>query len=76
MTDYGFHQGVYSASPWKEYHSDIEKVVVENGVTRIGNSAFEFFYNLKEVTIADSVTFIGEYAFYWCPMLKEINLPK
>ncbi len=46
--------------------SGIEKVVIEEGVTSIGNYAFEYCYNLKKVTIADSVTSIGDRAFAYC----------
>ncbi|MBQ5623076.1 MAG: leucine-rich repeat protein [Alistipes sp.] len=48
--------------PWKQAKT-VKKLVVEEGVTSIGDRAFEFFSNLKKVDLADSITYIGESAF-------------
>ena len=51
-------------SPWEEYVDEITTIVIENGVTSIGDYAFSFCESLTTVTIdnsADAVT-IGEYA--------------
>ena len=55
--------------------SKIKSVVIKNGVTSIGNSAFENCINMKKVTIADSVTRIGNDAFYRCSSLTDITIP-
>ena len=49
--------------PWDEYKYDIEKVVINDGITYIGYCNFRFFPNLKEVVIPASVTQIGSLAF-------------
>ena len=55
-------------------------IVVPDGVTKIGNSAFDRFVdsneNLISVTLPDSVETIGKYAFAHCPNLERINIPE
>ncbi len=62
-------------TPWARYILEIEKVVVEDGITRIGNNAFREMSYLDEVKIADSVESIGECAFYYCTDLDEFHVP-
>ncbi len=62
-------------SPWYAYKGNITSVVIENGITSIGNSAFESFANLTSVSIPDSVKSIGNQAFYRCTGLKSITIP-
>lgn len=52
----------------------IKSVVVENGVTSIGDSAFFECENLKSVTMADSVKIIGDSAFEYCVALTDLKL--
>ena len=61
--------------PWYNYKEVIEKVVIGEGVTSIGNSAFEDCRLLSTITIPDSVTSIGENAFYTCTSLTSITIP-
>ena len=66
--------GPYSyPTPWGK---SITKVVIENGVTSIGNWAFEDCSSLTSVNIGNGVTSIGSRAFYYCISLKEIYLPQ
>ena len=53
----------------------IKKVIVSDGITRIGNYAFQACRALEEVEIADTVTSIGEAAFDFCTSLKHIKIP-
>ena len=46
-----------------------------NGITKIGNHAFEQT-DITSITIPDSVTAIGEQAFNGCTSLTEVNIPK
>ena len=48
---------------------------IPNGVTSIGNNAFNRCTNLTSVTIPDSVTSIGNYAFSDCTSLANITIP-
>ena len=50
-------------------------LVIPNGTTKIGNSAFSRYENLYNIIIPNSVTAIGEEAFYVCSNLKSITIP-
>ncbi|MBP5714820.1 MAG: InlB B-repeat-containing protein [Prevotella sp.] len=51
-------------TPWHSYRNEIKTVVVEEGVTAIGESAFFEFVNVtSDITIPASVTSIGNRAF-------------
>lgn len=71
-----------AVAPWRcaEYSSDIKKVVIENGVTHIGDNSFnsgidEYFNKLGVLEIAETVTSIGEGAFYDCHNLNSVSMP-
>ena len=70
MTDYS-----YSNSPWYIYKDSITNVVIEDGVTSIGERAFYGCYYITTVTISDSVTSIGDIAFAYCNALSSVTLP-
>ena len=65
-----------ASQPWYQDRTKITSVVVEDGVTEIGNFAFYGLTNMKSIIIADSVTKIGAYAFKNCTALTDIQLPK
>ena len=65
----------YDSNPSPVYNnSDVKKIVIEDGVTSIGNFAFHSCSSLPSITIPDSVTSIGSYAFYNCKNLTTISL--
>lgn len=53
----------------------ITSVVIEDGVTGIGNHTFEWYRGLRTVVIPGTVTEIGEYAFYNCESLSDLAIP-
>jgi len=62
--------------PWKGSAQDnIRKIVIDNGVTKIGSNAFSNCGNLSELKLPDSLTIINEYAFEGCNNLKQIEVP-
>lgn len=50
----------------------IRSIVIEDGVTEIGEGVFTYLRNVENVTIASSVKSIGAGAFGGCRNLKEI----
>jgi len=61
-------------APWKSYKASIISIIVEDGVTSIGNAAFEGSDNLTSVTIGSDVTSIGAFAFQNCANIDTINI--
>ncbi len=53
----------------------ISTIVIKNGVTSLGRSAFRCCTNLTNVIIADSVKEICDYAFSGCTKLTNITWP-
>lgn len=73
-----FHEFGYAygdSRPWYSNVEDITKVIIEYGVTGIGDWAFYDCTNLTSVTIPNSVTSIGDYAFGYCSKLTSVNIP-
>ena len=67
----------YSASDeseWDSYTYDITSIIIKDGVTHIGDYAFNSCTNLT-VTIPTSVTSIGKYAFSNCKNLMSVTIP-
>lgn len=69
----GASPDINGGDPWNGL--DVKKVVVESGVTSIGDRLFSNLYNLTEATIADTVTEIKFCAFMNCSDLKSVKLP-
>ena len=60
---------------WHEMKESIKNAIIENGVTRIGNSAFSGCTSLQSIEISSSLTSIGWYAFSGCTSLTSIEIP-
>ena len=68
----------YSAAaqtPWFKDRADIRKIVVQKGVTTIGDYAFYGCENVTSVTLPDTVIQIGKLAFYGCKDLRTLTVP-
>ena len=63
-------------APWWFYTPDTKKIVIENGVTSIGDFAFYYFKALESVSIPETVTGIGDYAFESASELRTVTLPR
>lgn len=76
MYDWGYLAGDSAGTcPWKNVKSSIKSVIIEHGVTTIGNCAFEDCFSLTSVTVPDSVTSIGSCAFSYCENLTSVTIP-
>jgi uncharacterized protein (TIGR02145 family) len=62
--------------PWSSYIMNIKTVVIEDGVTSIGNAVFFYCINLTSIHIANSVTKIGYSAFNTCARITSITIPE
>ena len=71
MTNYSSSSNI----PWYSSRSSIASVVINDGVTSIGENAFQFCRSLTSVSIGNSVTSIGKEAFYGCSGLTSLTIP-
>ena len=71
MQDYGSA----AQTPWFKDRGDIRRIVVQKGVTTIGDYAFYGCKNVTSVTLPDTVTQIGKLAFYGCENLSTLTVP-
>ena len=65
----------FTSPPWYSMRSNIKTLVINPGVTSIGNAAFYDCYGLTGVlSIPNSITSIGTSAFYHCYGFTAINV--
>ena len=63
-------------APWHSQRAYIGRIVISEGVTSIGECAFEECTNVTSISIPDSVTELNEYCFYACESMKSITIPQ
>lgn len=64
-----------AAAPWKSYSNDIRSIIIEEGITSIGESTFKYCSNLKEIKLPNTLSRIENYAFARCGSLDRIIIP-
>jgi len=69
------HDFTASTIPWAEWRFMVRSVVIEEGITSIGNMAFMSCTKLTKVVVPEGVTTIGQFAFAGCTGLTKIALP-
>ncbi len=64
-----------NAQPWFSWKADgsIEKIVVENGITAIGNYCF-YGASVADISLPKSLVRIGSYAFAYNDILQNISI--
>ncbi|MBE7059830.1 MAG: leucine-rich repeat domain-containing protein [Ruminococcaceae bacterium] len=71
MEDYSLRNG----APWKPLNYRTKKLVINNGITSIGDYAFWYETHLTSVVIPSGVTSIGNNAFTGCEDMESIEIP-
>ena len=65
-----------NGAPWYNvFRQGIKTVIISNGVTGIGDYAFNACVNIESITLPLTVSNIGKSAFNGCSSLLYINLP-
>lgn len=59
-----------------EGHGKLKRMILGEGIEKIGGGAFRNCIGIEEIVIPDSVKEIGNYAFGGCRGLKKIHLPE
>ncbi len=62
-------------APWYGDLNPVTSVIVEEGITSIGNSAFMNCNQITNVSLPSTLTSIGNNAFYGLTLLEEIQIP-
>ena len=65
-----------ASQPWHDERQLIRRVVVEEGIMRIGGLAFGDCENLLDISIPQSVASIGTDAFWGCESLTCLTIPE
>lgn len=72
MYDYTSRKGL----PYFHLLGEVKSVVVEEGVTTIGNYAFQYMTELSSVSLPKSLRSVGTFAFGYCAKLTEVTIPE
>lgn len=62
-------------APWKQYVSSIRSIIIGEGITSIGQSAFSNCYNLENLQLPSTLVLVENYAFSRCGSLDRIVIP-
>ena len=65
----------WDEQPWESFRSEIQAVTIEDGVSSVGETAFDGCTEMKSVTLPKSVTTIRTSAFSSCTKLASVTLP-
>ncbi|MDO4544478.1 MAG: leucine-rich repeat protein [Clostridia bacterium] len=73
MYDYGDDSD--ETPPWFSYRNDIMHVVIDDGVTRVGDYAFRNCSKVRTISIGSGVQVIGKWAFNDCDEVESVKIP-
>ena len=73
MNDYGYDFDTHTdiETPWVDFADKIESVIVEEGITSMGSSLFDFNKNIKYASLPSTCTNYGS-AFNLCRNLQKV----
>lgn len=61
--------------PWKDLRNDITSIVIDEGITRIGNWVFHSCTEAISVSLPSTLKEIGEQSFRSCSEITQVMLP-
>ena len=61
--------------PWKDLRNDITSIVIDEGITRIGNWVFHSCTEAISVSLPSTLREIGEQSFRSCSEITQVMLP-
>ena len=64
-----------SSVPWASKRAKIKTVIIEAGITSVGDYAFYSFNKMTTVSLPETITGIGSYSFCECNNLVNFNIP-
>lgn len=77
MTDFDNPTDASAKTPsWTPYKKYIKHLVIEDGVTYVGNYAFYDYEQLEDIKFGNTVKRLGNQTFVKCFALTQLNLPE
>ena len=63
-------------NPWRSYKDTVTNLVVEVGITEIGDSAFSGFTKLQKISLPKGLKLLGDNCFEKCSSLTSVDIPR
>lgn len=65
----------YRSMPWYPVRNQIKAVVIQDGITAVGDKAFGDCWHMETLQLGNSVGRIGQDAFSYCGNFDELSIP-
>ncbi|MDR2963446.1 MAG: leucine-rich repeat protein [Bacteroidales bacterium] len=72
---YNLGSGIFIDRPWQNYSSFFSDIIVEDGITKLGNAIFAELTRITSLNLPHSLQTIDDYAFANCIALKTVTIP-
>lgn len=63
-------------NPWRSYKDTATNLVIEVGITEIGDSAFSGFTKLQKISLPKGLKLLGDNCFEKCSSLTSVDIPR
>ena len=63
-------------NPWRSYKDTATNLVIEAGITEIGDSAFYGFTKLQKISLPKGLKLLGDNCFEKCSSLTSVDIPR